>query len=333
MYNKLGMMEEDNLRSASRADGGKQKVQLQPDMQADEATRLILVNLLETMRANEDGIKADSDVECLHAYRVAVRRTRSALRQMRRVLPKGRARDFERAFAGVGRMTNELRDLDVCLLAEAGYRAMLPGDMQQDIAPLFEHWRALRVQALAAVVAYLQSDEYACLLDGWQRFLQEPAGASRGSQATVPICTLARRLIGRQYNRVVEKGMSLLDHVEDKRLHALRIECKQLRYLLEFFASLFPPAEITPLVRQLKRLQDNLGAITDLSVQRSSLLALAGTLALDDARARRTLLATGFLIAGLERRQQEEKAAFAAIFREFASPVHQEQFRRLFRAG
>lgn len=309
---------------------GKLTIPLRSDMQAEEATRLILRNLLATMRANEDGIRADNDVECLHGFRVAVRRTRSALDQLRKVFPEGRARQFERAFGLLGRVSNDLRDLDIGLLAETGYRAMLPDAMQDDLAPLFDHWRALRVQALAGVVAYLDSEGYAHLLDDWQRFLDESPGELPGSDAAVPIGDLARRTIASQHQKVAKKGAALLDHLDDKRLHALRIECKQLRYLLEFFASLFPPDEISSMVRRLKRLQENLGTITDLAVQRGYLLSFADTLALDEARARRTLLATGFLIAALERRQQEEKDAFAAVFKAYSAPDYHRQFERLF---
>jgi hypothetical protein len=51
---------------------------------------------------------------------------------------------------------------------------------------------------------------------------------------------------------------------------------------------------------------------------------------IDDARARRALVATGFLVETMARRQQEVKAHFAQTFRRFASPSHERRFRRLF---
>ncbi len=60
---------------------------LQPGMRADEAMKRILRLTLEVMRANEEGIKADWDIEFLHDYRTSVRRTRSALSQIPRVFP------------------------------------------------------------------------------------------------------------------------------------------------------------------------------------------------------------------------------------------------------
>jgi CHAD domain-containing protein len=109
----------------------------------------------------------------------------------------------------------------------------------------------------------------------------------------------------------------------------LRIECKKLRYLLEFFASLFPSKEMSKMIRQLKRLQDNLGEFTDLEVQQRFLLSVAEALDMDDAGTRRALVATGALVETMARRQQDVKANFAETFREFASPAHRKQFRKL----
>ncbi len=73
----------------------KLDVQLQRGMPAGEATKLILRQLLQTMRANEAGIKADIDTEFLHDYRIAVRRTRSALSQIRNVFPPDTTAHFK----------------------------------------------------------------------------------------------------------------------------------------------------------------------------------------------------------------------------------------------
>jgi CHAD domain-containing protein len=84
------------------------------------------------------------------------------------------------------------------------------------------------------------------------------------------------------------------------------------------------------LISQLKRLQENLGTFTDLSVQQESLMSIAEVLDIHKARTRRALVATGFLVETMARRQQEVKADFAETFKTFASPSHQKQFQRLF---
>ena len=116
-----------------------------------------------------------------------------------------------------------------------------------------------------------------------------------------------------------------LDHPEDALLHALRIECKMLRYQLEFFTSLFPPKEIS---RQIKRLQDNLGDFNDLTVQQAHLLQIVEELDVGDPRTRKALVAIGILVEKMAGKQQTVKTKFADTFSVFASRTHPERFRQ-----
>jgi len=302
---------------------------LRPGMAANAAARLILRPLLEIMRANEEGIKTDADIEHLHEYRIAVRRTRSALGQIREVFPLEETEYFKGEFQKLGRLTNDLRNLDVFLTTEANYRAKLPDNMREDITPLFDYLRCRRSRALVVVVAGLDSRTYGRTLDDWDRFLHRPMGAIHPRNAQKPIIQLARRRINRQYQAILADGTHALESLEDEILHTLRIECKKLRYLLEFFAELFPPKETASLLKQLKRLQDNLGTVSDLGNQRDYLLSIADVLDVDGLQARRTLVTTGVLIEMIGREQQSIRSDFAETFINFSSPTHQKQFRKM----
>lgn len=304
-------------------------VHLRPGMSAHAAARHILRQLLAMMRANEAGIKTDADIEFLHEFRVAARRTRSALSQIRNVFPPEDVEYFKSGFQAMGHRTNDLRNLDVFLTIEADYRARLPGDMREDITPLFDYLRSRRAAALAVVITSLESAAYARFIAEWEHFLCRPIGENDPGNALVPVIKLARGRLERQYRNILRDGEHALDHPDDEHLHALRIECKKLRYLLEFFAELFPPDEMTPLLKQLKRLQDNLGAVSDLNDQRDYLLSIVEPLELDGTQARRTLVATGFLMSAMALDLQSVRADFAGIFEDFASPANRKQFKRL----
>jgi len=86
---------------------------------------------------------------------------------------------------------------------------------------------------------------------------------------------------------------------------------------------------MNPLLKQLKRLQDNLGAVSDLNDQRDYLLSIVEPLELDGTQARRTLVATGFLMSAMALDLQSVRADFAGIFEDFASPANRKQFKRL----
>ena len=310
---------------------GKLNVQLKPKKRSDVSAKVILRRLFEIMLANEPGILADIDTEFLHDYRIAIRRTRSALSQIRNVFPDEDTEHFKNSFRFLGQRTNKLRDLDVYLLSEDEFEARLPATMRDDILPLFDYLRVLREGELAMVADSLSSSDYAQALGEWEAYLNESVPKKPvAANAAVPLVELAQKRIYQRYRRVIEYGNLILTHTQDELLHALRIECKKLRYLMEFFASLFPEEKMIRMVNQLKKLQDNLGEFNDLSVQQEYLLGMAEELPINESRSRRTLVATGYLVENLSYEQKAVKAEFADTFKEFASPTNQKTFRRLF---
>jgi CHAD domain-containing protein len=309
----------------------KLKIQLNPNMRADDATKIVLRFLLKIIKCNEEGIKADLDTEFLHDFRVAIRRTRSALSQIKSVFPEDTTVRFRREFAALGKLSNSLRDLDVYLLNERSYKAMLPSALRADIEPLFDHLRAKRSEALKGVVSNLNSKQLLRTLRDWEAFLNEPSKNSPSAlNAAVPIINLAQKRIYKKYRNVVKLGRLILQNTRDDLLHQLRIECKKLRYLMEFFSSLFPYPKISILISQFKNLQDNLGNLQDVCVQDEYLQTITDELPITDAKSKRTILAIGSLIGTLSRKKQTARASFFKIFTDFASASNRELFRALF---
>jgi CHAD domain-containing protein len=322
------------MAAGDRAPGDystKLNFKLEPDMRADDATRIILRNLLQTIRMNEAGIKADIDTEFLHDFRVAVRRTRSALSQIKGVFPGAPTRRFRQDFAYIGQFTNALRDLDVYLLAEDGYKSMLPDHLKSGIDPLMAHLKQKRAVALESVINQLNSQQYVDVLQDWEVFLND-TGTERGAAAyaEAPIIMLARQRIYKRYKRIVKWGHQILENMEDDQLHALRIECKKLRYLLEFFQSLFPAREMTTSIKQLKLLQNNLGDFNDLCVQEDYLGHITAELPLTTADDKQVFLAMGYLVNTLHQERERVKAEFAQTFAGFTTPDNKKLFKMLF---
>ena len=309
----------------------KLNIQLGPDMPSDEATKKILQFLVQVMRINEPNIAKDLDTEILHDFRVAVRRTRSALGEIKSVFPMETTRRFKKDFAFVGKLSNQLRDLDVYLLNEDSYKAMLPDVLRDDIDPLFDYLRKKRKEALKEVVRGLKSKRYAQVLDDWEAFLNASRQDSpTASNADLPAINLAKKRIYKQYRKIVKAGNQILEDAEDEKLHALRIECKKLRYLMEFFYSLFSRKKINALIGQLKKLQDNLGDFNDLCVQEEYLLNISGELPASGGQYKKTLVAIGSLVGTLDKKRQRVKNAFSKAFTKFTSPENRELFRELF---
>ena len=298
----------------------KLNFQLYPMMRADAASKLILRFLCQVIRRNERGVIADIDTEFLHDLRVAVRRTRAALAQIKRVFPAHTTARFKRDFAWLGRLTNAQRDLDVHLLCQEHYHALLSTSTHADIEPFFAYLRQERAKAHRQLVRTLTTKKYADLLRRWEAFLaRPPQDTASAPNAHRPIGVVAQKRVRKTWRRVVKVGEQRIELADDKGLHALRIECKKLRYVLEFFASLFPAATIAASLKQLRRLQDSLGHYHDLCVQQEALRHFAARFATAGPQAHRTLQAIASLVSSLEQEKQALHHNFAGIFRAFAS--------------
>jgi len=322
------------LKAADKNPGSystKVALQLDPHMRADEATKVILRFLLRVIRVNAANIENDIDTEFIHDFRVAVRRTRAALAQIRSVFPAKTTERFKKDFAFVGKLTNELRDLDVCLLKEDAYKVKVAPVLRNDIEPLFDYLRKKRSEAFQKVIRGLKSKQVATILKDWETFLDtSPQDSPAAANAEVPIVTLARKRICKKYQSVVKAGNRISESADDKMLHVLRIHCKKLRYLMEFFASLFHPETIDSLIEQLKRLQDNLGDFNDLRVQEEYLLTVAKQLPVKRRQSEKLFLAIGSLVGALARDRKIVRTAFAQTFADFSAPANRELFENLF---
>ena len=313
----------------------KLQVQLSADMPSAAATRRIHQTLLTTIRLNEPGVRQDLDTEFLHDFRVAVRRTRSALTQIKDVYPPDVVDHFKAEFAWLGQITGPTRDLDVYLLKMPDYRASLPEKVQAHLEPLHEYLSRHQGLEQQRLVQGLDSQRYARLLESWQRFLDdadtwESPDEASSPAANVPIEQTASTRIWKAYRKVLKRGRAIGDDSPGASLHQLRIDCKKLRYLLEFFRSLYDESGIGTLVKALKRLQDNLGDFNDLQIQQARLRRFADDMFQEGLATGETLMAMGRLVDRLEARQAEERRKFQQEFSKFASQKNRCRFRELF---
>ena len=207
-------------------------LKLDPAMRADQASKLVLQRLLDVMLQNEAGTRAATDTEFLHDFRVAIRRTRSALTQIKAVFPKRTVDRYKREFAWLGQITTPSRDLDVYLLNFDDYRDSLPTAVQPDIEPLrtflIKHQKAEN----RALVKALDSARYRRLVNSWQAFLEQPVSErSTLKNAGRPVSEVASRRIWSVFRRAIREGDAITQDSPADDLHELRKTCKKLRYL------------------------------------------------------------------------------------------------------
>jgi CHAD domain-containing protein len=317
------------LAAAGRRAGdysSKVDVQLTPGMPAAAAMASVFAVLFGTLEANVSGTVRDLDTEFLHDLRIAVRRTRSALKLASPVLPRSLTGRFRPEFKWLGDLTSPTRDLDVYLLGFSGMAAGLLAGSAQDLEPFHDYLARSRAAAQRQLARGLRSARFLRLTREWREALSDLAGA-KGKRPTA--AQLAADRITRANRRVISDGSAITAASPAASMHELRKRCKELRYLLEIFGSLHDPAEHWQAVRELKKLQDCLGEFQDNEVQRAEIGTLAAQMMDERAAPAQTLLVMGEIAARLAAAQRQARSEFGERFSDFASPVSQARIRAL----
>jgi CHAD domain-containing protein len=300
---------------------------ISPDDRADESVRKILYPLFGALRSNVEGVLENEDVEFLHDFRVANRRTRTALSQTKGVLPSSVMDTFPPEFKWLGDVTGPCRDLDVMLLETDSYlhhSDIDDGSLGALRIFLKEKHRLERGHVRAA----LQSERFQRLTKNWSRFLE--TGAERETEpplASSPIIEVAGLRILKAYRRIRERGVGIDVDPSAALLHRLRIDGKKLRYLLEFFSDLYPRSTALKFIRELKQLQDILGSFNDTEVQ----FALIEEFKDQGSGSAEAPAPASRLAETVTERRRELRAEFAEHFELFTSEANRKLYKKTFK--
>jgi phosphohistidine phosphatase len=200
----------------------------------------------------------DLDPEFVHQYRTNHRKLLSLVRSASdKVGESGRSSELRGFLRQQLKLTNDIRDLDVMLLAVADWHHAEAGVDGLVLQRLSGYLAGLRENHLRHFRQYLASDTYqAGFESAWRAAVglrgQEPA---RGSEVT------AVQVHGRT-DKLVAAHRRLHEGSSDREMHRFRIKLKKLRYRLHKHRE-----EERELVAQLARLQDLLGDYQDCAVQ------------------------------------------------------------------
>ncbi len=305
-------------------------VTLEPEMKSRDAVIRIYRFLLAGIQKNEQGVINDIDSEFLHDLRVAVRRTRSALTLIKDVLDPDIEKHFKKEFKYIGGITGSVRDLDVYLLSRNTYSAQLPERLRNGLEYFFDDLANRRRQEQRKMVRAMRSARYRKILADWDKILSSDSELASGKYSNVPIIDLAGKSIHKRFRKVLHDGKKIHGHSPDEELHRLRIECKKLRYSLEFFSSLYDQEHMKQFIKQLKMLQDNLGDFNDLSVQQSMLADLLSRIKPGTVKSRELSASIGGLMTSLFLRHRKVRARFEQTFAHFSRKKNLELYHALF---
>jgi CHAD domain-containing protein len=305
-------------------------VALDPAMPATGASFLVCRRLAEVVEANLPGVLDDIDTEFLHDLRVAIRRSRAVLKELKGVLPPETEERAKVDLRWIQEITGPTRDLDVQLEEWPMTVATASPAMAHDLPPLRDLLTRHRAEAFTAMRRELQGQRYRQAWAAWRAAIDAMADPMQaGPNALVPIGDLAGARIVAVYERMRKMGRRIDDDSPAEALHDLRKRGKELRYLLEIFGGLWPQKKVKPLVSTLKALQDTLGRFQDAEIQTVYLRTLGPELAAAPGGTD-SLIALGGVIDALAGDQVAARQAMEARFAPFAADDTRELVSRTF---
>jgi CHAD domain-containing protein len=257
---------------ASEAAKAEKPLPEMPPLRAEdsmaEAGRTVMWTHFMRMLANESGTREGADIEFLHDMRVSTRRLRAAFLIFAPYYDEQAITQFNKDMRKAGRTLGAVRDLDVLIEKGRAYEAGLPAAEGTTIRPLVDHWAAQREVARREMFAFLEGKVYPRFVEGFRTFLLTPGMGAKGIPPGEPVAHQVRhvipRLIMERYEQV-RAYEPIISIAPLTTYHMLRIDCKRLRYALEFFQKLLGP-DAPLLIKQVTAMQELLGAMQDAHV-------------------------------------------------------------------
>jgi CHAD domain-containing protein len=300
---------------------------LEAETPAREAVGRIVRTILGIAIRNVPGIMDDLDTEFLHDYRICLRKIRSMLSLVKDVYPPDGSRRMRQILGELARQTNLLRDLDVYLLARNEYLGLLPPELRPPLEGMFDDFSAEREREMRRTISKMRGQSNRRCLRKLEDYFSGATSHKPSPAADLPVGPLAFRCIYKRYRKIRKIAAEIGAETPDELVHQLRIECKKLRYLMEFFSELIPGEEGAAMLKMLRRLQGRLGEFNDASMQQKALLNYWKQHKSESDVA----LGLGGLVSILYHRQQQTRGLIEQALEMFCEGSSAAAFKRTFK--
>lgn len=299
---------------------------LKPEDTMAEAGRQILLREYLRMLAQDEGVRADDDLEYVHDMRVATRRQRSAFRLLEDYYKSKPVRPYIQSLKLLADALGSVRDLDVMMDNLKKAKAGRPETDRPAFDAMVVTLDKKRRKVFRKLIALLDSKVYRNFLDDYAAFLTQTGSGAKSIDADSVSPSQVRHILPsllhehlaavRAYDNVIDED---IEATEDTTLHALRIEFKRLRYATHFFSDVLG-ASGDEFIKEIKVIQDHLGRMNDIYVAQAQIESYLENLNGETDEER--LAASDALHSYLEELQTEHaalKTGFPAVWRHFNS--------------
>lgn len=210
-----------------------------------------------------------SDIEGVHAMRVATRRLRSALRDFLPLLKKRPLKKVRKNLKEIADALGAVRDQDVAILALEHLQAAAEIDqtneqIKEGIETQLEERRSIRETAQKNLIQTLDPDDLTKLQADFTASLDKAVRKNKRKRV-VSFNEAGREAVADSLRDLRELGTSLYEPFNVEKLHEMRIAAKRLRYAVELFTACWGE-RIAPFAVEIAEMQSFLGEVHDCDV-------------------------------------------------------------------
>jgi CHAD domain-containing protein len=231
-----------------------------------EYARKLVCILIRLADDNVEGSVMGVDPECLHDLRVALRRTRAALRFFKPVLKGTTAGELRKSISGVCDKLSIARDSQVWMQFLKEFGECSFGEGRDAWGDYFGLQQSRNEKCLKELRQYMQSEEFRKpfrQVSFFARVEIPRLERERGRKMEELKVFISRRLY-KEFNRLPRLKKSFRAMTMEE-LHAVRRKCRRIRYAAEF-ASPALGGKALMVEKKLKDITDFLGTIHDMDV-------------------------------------------------------------------
>ena len=241
-------------------------VELHPSMSCAEAFRMIAGSCIRQIVANEPGMCAGHS-EALHQLRIGLRRLRAAIKAFAGVTNDSHQEAIKGELKWVMKQVGPARDLDV-FGADVLERLDQIDTRDPHLAAAHRSYDELRRQAHESARSSIRSDRFRKILLSLAEWINAGPWTTDSALKKIRerrVTKHAAETMGK-WRTSLRRRCEKLGDLTPKQQHRLRMRAKDLRYVTEVFASLFPAhgKRRAASLAALEKLQDTLGALNDL---------------------------------------------------------------------
>ncbi|WP_200763780.1 CHAD domain-containing protein [Nitrosophilus alvini] len=295
-------------------------IKLDPKMPVGQALSILLYYLYIMMTREEKGVLKNEDPEFLHRFRVSLRRVRTLVNEMKEVFDQTETAHFKKGLTQVAKATNKKRDIDVFIQKTHSIIPSLPDRCRYGYKEFLKELYFLEKEEFEKLKNIISGREFSSFKKDYEEMIFGKKLIKRDMK-NIPVSKIVHKHIKKRYGKILKMKKKLQSFNEND-FHKLRIECKKLRYLLEFFHSILSTKKTKRLISRLKGIQDILGEYNDMNIEYN---LLCDILKNPHFLKKEGLVTAGCLLCYMQKRKEELKISFKKEFADFVAKTGKEK--------